>query len=106
MLNVREPTGAPLMNPNSNGATSRSVLYQNVLQYVNDLQHAAYRLRHIEHERAHGRAAPESQQQCATSRPVLYYRVLQSVHDLESTTHRLSHVQRERAHGRAAHDSR
>ena len=63
MLNVREPTGAPLMNPNSNGATSRPVLYQNVLQYVNDLQHAAYKLRHIEHERAHGRAAPESQQQ-------------------------------------------
>jgi len=44
MLNAREPTGAPLMNPNSNGATRRPVLYYNMWQYVNDLEKATYRV--------------------------------------------------------------
>jgi len=63
MFNVKEPTVVPLMTPNSNSATRRPVLCYNVLQCIYDLENATYKLKHVEREKAHRRAAHEIQQQ-------------------------------------------
>jgi len=68
MFNVREPTGAPPMTPDSNGATRRPVLYYSVLQWVHGLENATYKRRHVARDNAHWRAAHEIQQQWCDER--------------------------------------